>query len=209
MSEQVPGAFVTRDMTPHLQGQSHWSSFNIPALTFALSGSAACQSPLGDHVCSYYENFRYKLFAALQGGVDGLAAMKRVLMYNEWQTDPLQKDAGFAIAAREDLRPAKGDASGGSASGSASGPRAFGGIDGKITADSWMKEGNLRVTAVAGPTTQMQAPFCWSGQWADQWPKGQPRCFDFPWVVFEFDAKLQATEEAKRRADKEIKSDKY
>ena len=63
-----------------------------------------------------------------------------------------------------------------------------------------MKEGNLRVTAVAGPTTQTQAPFCWSGQWADQWPKGQPRCFDFPWINFDAKAKAQ------RRADKEIES---
>ena len=47
--------------------------------------------------------------------------------------------------------------------------------------------------------------FCWSGQWADQWPKGQAdRGFDCPsWV--DFDAK--ATGEAQRRADKEIESD--
>lgn len=61
---------------------------------------------------------------------------------------------------------------------------AYGALDSKITSDSWMKAGALRVSTTSGPTHMTQAPFCWTGQWAAQQPKGMPTCFDFPWLQY-------------------------
>jgi len=176
-AEQMPGQFVSHDVTPILQEQGYWSSFNIPYFerTFLTSGyTTGCKSPLGDFVCGYKQNFRFLLFQEQQPSAVDLQSFKHVMMYNEWQSNPLQRsNAQYAISARYDLRPEQ--------------PKAFGGIDGKITLDSWMRlpGAPLRVEVYSGPTTQTQKPFCWTGQWATQRPVGQPECFDFPWVQYQ------------------------
>jgi hypothetical protein len=176
IAEQMPGMFVTRDMTATLQDAGYWASFNIPyfRLTWILLGYEECTGPYGAYDCGYAQNFRNLLFESLQGGVVDLPSFQAVLMYNEWQSNPLQKGANYSIAARYDLLPAEQD------------PIAYGGIDGKVTLDSWMKDASLplRVSAVSGPTKDAQPPFCWTGQWAAQQPLGQPTCYDFPWVQY-------------------------
>lgn len=170
IAEQMPGMFSTKDVTPVLESTGAWNSFNIPALeiTYNVSGyNTGCQSPYGSWSCGYEGNFRQVLFAQLQDSVVDLASMQNVLMYNEFQTNPTQRGgAGWAIAARDDLRTIGGAT------------EAYGGIDCKITSDSWMKQKQLRVSTTCGPTHQTQAPFCWTGQWAAQQPKGTPTCYD-------------------------------
>jgi hypothetical protein len=85
--------FVTRDMTQHLQETTYWSSFNIPAFpaVYNISGYQMCTD--GAYVCSYYENFPYLLFQQLQSSVTDPASMQAALMYNEWQTNPLQRNS--------------------------------------------------------------------------------------------------------------------
>lgn len=86
----------------------------------------------------------------------------------DWQTDPLAYgDASNQIAARWDL--------------SVNGPDAGGAIDAKITSSALLAAGN--VSAIGGPTHEVQAVFTW-----DDWPtvphQGQPTRFDFDWVMF-------------------------
>jgi len=180
ITEQNMGLMLTADKTQHLQDTTHWSSFNIPYFpeNYWLSGQEHCFDKSDAYVCGYEENFRYKLFAELQPKVVDLPSMQNTLLYNDWQHDPLQRNSSrFAIAAREDL--------------DVSNPSAFGGIDTKITSDSWMKDGKLKVSAYSGPTNIDQPPFCWRGQWADKKPLGQPTCFNFPFVDFAMSSSQQ------------------
>src|SRR5690349_12281567 len=115
----MPGQFVTRDMTPTLQEQGYWSSFNIPAFneTYQVSGYEKC--PGGTYQCGYIGNFRQLLFVEQQQTVVDLPTMQAALLYNDWQQDPLQHNSSsFAIAARDDLRSVN--------------PGPYGGIDLKV-----------------------------------------------------------------------------
>ena len=152
----------------------------------------APRSPLGSLSLSlarssgYIGNFRQVLFEQLQGSVVDLPSMQSVMMYNEFQTNPTQRGgAGWAIAARYDLRtPSTGGP-----------PSAYGALDSKITSDSWMKAGQLRVSTTSGPTHMTQEPFCWTGPWAAQQPKGSPLCFDFPWIQYAVGEEMVIQEE--------------
>ena len=170
ISEQTPGLIVTRDFTSTLEKQGYWSSFNIPhpELTYYLSGYSLC--PDGPYECSYYENFRYLLFQEQQPSVVDLDTMQNILQYNDWQHDALQHNSSsFAIAARYDLTGAH--------------PSNYGGIDAKVTSDSWMKGGQLRVSASSGPTQSngRQQPFCWPESIK---PPGQPTCWKFGFTEY-------------------------
>jgi hypothetical protein len=52
----------------------------------------------------------------------------------------------------------------------------------------------MRVSVISGPTHQTQQPFCWTGQWASQYPKGQPECFDFEWIQYAAGAEVMEVE---------------
>jgi hypothetical protein len=175
ISEQMPGQFVTHDMTLTLQNQGYWSSFNIPAFreTYLVSGYDKC--PGDAYNCGYLTNFRYLLFQEVQASVVDLVSMQRAAMYNNWQNDPLQRNnSKYAIAAREDLMNVPN-------------PNSYGGIDCKITSDSWMKQGELRVSTISGPTTETQPPFCWSAAGGSNPPPlGQPTCFGFAWLQYTY-----------------------
>ena len=91
---------------------------------------------------------------------------------NNWQEDPLSEDDSCkAIACRRDLESAP----------SARYPS--GGLDGKAASVMGTRRAALPVVmARVGPTSDDQAPFCWSALPEEYVHRGQTDCFEFVWT---------------------------
>lgn len=172
VSEQIPGTYVAHDQTVVLQ-RGHWPSYNVPFYpeVYSRSGYPAMVAQRGvNH--SYQLAPRAQLFRRDADSALNFSEFKMLMRSNHYgEGDPLAPDADSAIAARADLR--------------ASDPVAGGAIDAKAVNVAMAQR--LQVAAVAGPTTEGQPAFSWTGTWAN-WTLnphyGQPTTFDFPWVVF-------------------------
>jgi hypothetical protein len=111
---------------------------------------------------------RAQIFRRDQDKAIDISTFKKLMRYNEWQTDPLSLgDACNSISARCDLN-----------SGSDAFP--FGGIDCKYT-DTTLSP-NLESHAVAGPTWQTQPVFAWNDEWTGIPHYGQDIVFGFDFV---------------------------
>jgi len=176
IGEQIPGFVIAQDMTPTLIDNGYWASYNIPYFPFIynISGYVPFFEKYGN-AYSHDHCARAKIFRRDQGGVQTLDDMKRIMRYNEWQTDPLSlQDACKGIAARCDLNPPWSDNPLNSYS-------PFGATDSKITSNQLSA---ARATiAVAGPTWDSQPPFAWTRQWEGVPHFGQPTVFAFDWVT--------------------------
>ena len=89
------------------------------------------------------------------------------------KADPLFPKPSAAIAARGDLVPGP------------VGARPGGAYDAKIASGA-MLAADLSVSAIAGPTTDDQPVFAWTGAWArqDVYPHyGHPSAFNFSWLT--------------------------
>jgi len=175
VAEQIPGYFVNHDQTDYVTKHGYWSSYNVPFYPFIYNISLYPQylAKYGDDY-SWSECARAKIFRRDQGGVSDMDDMRRIMRYNEYQTDPLsQHDAGKAISARGDLNVPW-----------LSQPYvpygAFGGIDSKITEASMVHD--RRAIAVSGPTWDAQPVFAWNEQWSQVPHFGHPTVFDFDYV---------------------------
>jgi len=176
VGEQVPGYLVSADMTSTLTDEGYWASYNIPYFSFIynISGYWPFYEKFGN-TYSHDECARAKIFRRDEAAVQTLLDMKRIMRYNEWQTDALsEQDSCRGISARCDLNPPW-------AVNTLNSYSAFGAIDSKITSNSM--SGARATAAVAGPTWDSQNPFAWTQQFKYVPHFGQPTVFAFDWLT--------------------------
>jgi len=176
IAEQIPGYIVSADQTSTLLEQGFWPSYNIPYFTsiYDLSNYPAYFAKYGD-MFSYSKCARAQIFHRDAHAVETMDDMKRIMRYNEYQTDPLSlKDACRGISARCDLNVPW-------LNNSLNGLAAFGGIDSKITNEKIVS--NFEAFVIGGPTWDSQPPFAWTQQWKHVPSFGCPTVYDFDWVV--------------------------
>jgi len=159
-----------------MQETGYWASYNIPYFPFVynISGYWPYFNKYGNE-WSWADCARAKIFRRDHGNVQSMDDMKRIMRYNEWQTDALSlQDSCKGISARCDLNPPW-------APNPLNSYSAFGAIDSKIT--NAAISGSRATVTVAGPTWDSQAPFAWTRQWEFQPHYGQPTVFAFDWVT--------------------------
>jgi hypothetical protein len=173
IAEQIPGFVVANDESSFLINQGFWPSYNVPYFPFIynISGYPAMFEKYGNEY-SYTMCPRAQIFRRDAPAVQTMDDMKRIMRYNQYQTDTLSlHDACKGISARCDLNaPWDGH-----------GWDAFGGIDSKITDNTMMK--TLSAWTVSGPTWDNQPPFAWTSTWAHQPSYGMPPVYDFTFQV--------------------------
>ncbi len=145
--EQMPGPFSqAADMTPFLNANSYWPSFNRPY--FKSVADVSCNTYWAQTfgpIWGYKDYSRYIIFAREHGTVTDVESLKRLIRYNNWSTDPASRipwcaacnppnDPALSIAARYDLIPLTQNYSNASAAVRAYlTPHYDGAIDAKIT----------------------------------------------------------------------------
>jgi len=176
--EQMPGQMFSDDVTDIVSAKGYWPSFNRPYFTqvFNAMGYEYYEQKYGD-IFSYYHTARYLIFQRDQHQVVTVFNMQNLMMYNDWQNDPLSNGyAGDSIAARFDLqipvqRPVEWLMRG-----------LHGNIDCKIT--SYLLLNASTISAISGPTHEQQVPFTWeTPEWNSTLHLGQPTVFDFEWQL--------------------------
>jgi len=174
--EQIPGKTRAADVTDVLVKQGYWSSFNIPFFEdiFNASGYPEQVAIYGDED-TYENNPRAKIFRRDQNLVTDLTAMKHMMRYNDYQTDPFSLGIPiWGVSARADLP------------GPADPPYikvAFGGVDSKAVSAVALST-KLTVAAISGPTTDQQIPFAWTA-FPHVSHVGLPPVFNFSWIDIE------------------------
>jgi len=183
VGEQLPGLFMSGDMTEVVNLQGYWASYNIPyfPLVFELAGYSAMQQEYGS-LFSYEACPRANIFRERQGQAQDLESLQTLMRYNDWQHDPLSLGCPEnAIAARLDLAPLN-------FTGTYCAPGLNGAINAKITSSTMVKQ--LQASIVAGPTHDTQPVFSWTPEIEEQFPGsphfGQPTTFDFEWLTVSF-----------------------
>jgi hypothetical protein len=173
---QIPGQVKTFDASLILSTQTYWGGFNIPYLYehYVALGLPNVLASTGDAENSWHNSSRYHIFARDHGKVSSADAHRRMLRYNQFQTDPLSRGSPVhAIAARQDLQQPL--------------PVLYGALDAKTTSASLMTGTSLDQCCMAvvqsGPTTDDQTPFNWASRpsWLARKPAGQPNLFNFTW----------------------------
>jgi len=168
--EQIPGYCESADVSPVINQQGYWPSYNIPYFPFiySISGYPEQFSQYGD-AYSYSKCPRAQIFNrdyAKAGTIDG---MQWIMRYNDYKNDPLSMgDPGNAISSRFDLETTD------------AGP--FGGLDSKIA--SYNMINRFTAIGISGPTYYQQPVFSWEN--FESTPHyGQPDVFNFGWQTFQ------------------------
>jgi len=176
--EQIPGFTKSMDVTPILQNNKFWGSYNRPFFKetnelsmFEKFAKAVGSTKEEKELFTYNQCPRAKIFAREHSRVTDLAGMKSLLRLNRYQTDAVSAGCpGNAIAARYDLKPT------GKCDVTALKPN--GATDAKVTNAALVAA--LTCEAVGGPSTDDQTPFDWS-KTAFKKPAGQPDLWNFAW----------------------------
>ncbi|EEC11986.1 secreted protein, putative, partial [Ixodes scapularis] len=180
--EQIPGLVMSKDVTPILEEQGYWASYNSPYFTeiFNESGLPALVEKYGDWY-TYDKSPRALMFKRDQEKAVDLRSVMKLMRYNDFTNDPLSRCTGCdppysaenAISARSDLNPANG-----TYPFKALGRRAHGGTDAKVTNFALFERQEFY--AVSGPTSDDQRPFRWSTSGFDNVSHaGHPDLWDF------------------------------
>lgn len=183
--EQIPGTAQIGDVTANLQRDGYWGSYNIPYFPniFNMSGYPALVQQYGSwfthDMCP-----RAQIFRRDEARVNDLDAMRKIMRYNQFQTDPLSRcnctppySAENAIASRSDLNPANGVYPIGALA-----RRCHGASDAKIATHQLMQR--FSTLAISGPTTDDQPPFDWrTANFPSYRHLGHPDVFDFDWEI--------------------------
>lgn len=180
--EQIPGLVMSKDVTPILEEQGYWASYNSPYFTeiFNESGLPALVEKYGDWY-TYDKSPRALMFKRDQEKAVDLRSVMKLMRYNDFTNDPLSRCTGCdppysaenAISARSDLNPANG-----TYPFKTLGRRAHGGTDAKVT--NFALFGRQAFYAVSGPTSDDQRPFRWSTSGFDNVSHaGHPDLWDF------------------------------
>jgi len=179
IAEQIPGFLVSGDETDFLQSNGYWPSYNIPYFPqiYNLSDYPVYYAKYGDGY-SYTKCPRAQIFHRDAPKVETMEDMKKIMRYNEYQTDPLSlHNACSSISARCDLNVPWTE-------NSSHNYAAFGGIDSKIT--DHVLVSNMEAHVVAGPTWDSQPPFAWTRQWEGVPWYGESQVYAFDFVKMGF-----------------------
>lgn len=174
VGEQAPGYWHAEDQTQTLS-YGYWPSYN-KALYQGTAARIGQDEMVRLHGTDYSYSLtpRAEIFRRDQGTVTNEAAMRRVLRYNQYRTDPLANHSACnQLACRGDLLPS---------------PVADGAVNAKFTSATRLAKGQLLF--VAGPTHDDQPVFDWSTAPASvqQTPHaGQPDRWDFDWAIYHRD----------------------
>jgi len=182
--EQIPGYVVADDQSSYLINQGFWPSYNVPFYPeiYNLSGYPEFYQKYGD-AYSYSECARAKIFHRDAHNVQTIDDMKKIMRYNEYQTDPFSLwDACRQIAARCDLNTPWSN-------NTYNGYNAFGAIDSKITDNTLIQK--LQAWAISGPTWDAQPPFAWTNAWENILHPGMPQVYDFDWELMDLNPNSQ------------------
>lgn len=188
--EQIPGLVVFEDLTQTLL-EGYWPSMNIPYFPeiYKQSGYPDFDDPELREDEEYYDMLlwlsytsspRSNIFRRDQSKVDSLDAMKSIMRYNGFQSDPYSKgNPVFSICGRGDLSdPASREARGC--------------YDSKVT--SYSLALNYRAEVINGPTRGSDhslPPFSWHEIENPPLHSGQPDGFEFEFEMMEPTAALQ------------------
>jgi len=168
IAEQIPDYIESGDVTDVVNSQGYWGSFYVPYFTIIFDAMGYPISELIDSEASRNCS-RALIFQRDAPQVQTLSDMKRIMQYNEWQTDEFSdKNPCHSIASRCDLSG-----------------NPFGAIDAKVTNHEMVLSVNALI--INGPTHQEQVPFNWSiSEWSSYVHYGQPEVFDFDWISTDF-----------------------
>ena len=171
VGEQAPGFWHAEDQTAVL-AYGYWPSYNK-----ALYPGTAARTGQDEMVAAHGNDYSYALtpraeiFRRDQGLVTDEGGMRRILRYNQFQTDPLaNRSACNQLACRGDLLHS---------------PVADGAVNAKFTSSARLAAQELLF--VAGPTADDQVPFQWSTAPPSVQAEphaGQPDRWDFDWGTF-------------------------
>lgn len=177
--EEIPGLVQGSDQTAQLR-MGYWPSYNVPFFrdVYLLSGYNDTRlGPDGDYQLAK----RAQIFRRDQATVTDMASLKRIMRYANYSDvyaiDGGKIDYGAAICMREDLDPES--------------PRAGGCYDSKVTSFNhgfW----ELSSEIVNGPSSTASdgaksvlgnAPFEWTGQFANAAHHGLPAKYAFDFIL--------------------------
>eukprot|EP01124_Arcella_intermedia_P007924 TRINITY_DN1490_c0_g1_i1.p1 TRINITY_DN1490_c0_g1~~TRINITY_DN1490_c0_g1_i1.p1 ORF type:complete len:540 (+),score=100.73 TRINITY_DN1490_c0_g1_i1:93-1622(+) len=176
IAEQIPGFVFSADKSDFLANGGFWPSYNIPYFieNYNISGYPSLFEKYGN-TYSYQNCARAQIFRRDAGKVQTLQDLKRIMRYNEYQTDPLSlQDACRSISARCDLNTPW-------TANPLNEYSAFGAIDSKVTDASLVKD--LKSWIVSGPAWDSQPPFAWTNQWKGVPRFGMPDVYAFPFIL--------------------------
>ena len=172
VGEQAPGFWHAEDQT-HVLAYGYWPSYNralYPGTRARVGQDEMVQTRGGYY--SYALAPRAEIFRRDQSLVTGEAGMRRILRYNQYQTDPfaVNRSACDQLACRGDLQKH---------------PVPLGAVNAKFT--SAARFAKQQMLFVAGPTHDDQPVFTWSTAPASVQKEphlGQPDRWDFEWALF-------------------------
>lgn len=189
--EQIPGSVEVRDMTPSLQSQGYFASYNLPLFKSINEKSQFVKysGKLNTEELQYAASTRARIFAAEQNKAQSVAAMETMMRFNDYlSADSLTKGCpANAIAARYDLPPRAGAVCENKSL------KLNGAIDGKVTSASMIaasSQTGVAMRLVSGPTNQAVPRFDWSNSAADPKELVSMRSvqtatrFEFAWAGF-------------------------
>lgn len=172
--EQIPGFIEKQDMTHLLSKETYWASYNRPYFKSINEKSMyAKYANIHGEMLTYRDNPRAKIFERDHKTVVDENTMKKLMMQNKFQTDPLSLGCpGNAIAGRFDLPAPKCTMA----------RVANGATDAKVTTSELVRKHGCH--AIAGPTHDDQPPFTWDDpHWRSEKHEGMPTSWSFNWVT--------------------------
>jgi len=178
IAEQIPGFVFSADKSDFLANGGFWPSYNIPYFieNYDISGYPDLFEKYGN-TYSYQNCARAQIFRRDASKVQNLQDLKKIMRYNEYQTDPLSlQDACRSISARCDLNTPW-------TTNPLNEYSTFGGIDSKVTDTTLVKD--LKSWIVSGPAWDSQPPFAWTNQWKDVPRFGMPDVYAFQFILSE------------------------
>ena len=212
--ENIPGPFSeSQDMTWFINKHKYWPSFNRPY--FKSVADKSCNTYYHEQygpLWGYYDYCRWEIFKRNQSDVVDIDSMKRLIRYNNWESDPFsvvpwcdkcdpKNGPSLSVAARYDL--ISPDYWVGTNVSQQTKDYLFphydGAIDAKITSfksfqtvttsssssSSRRRPGfTVKSYIIDGPTNDQQPTFDWSKPMGMPVDahRGQPDVFDFPWI---------------------------
>jgi len=178
IGSQIPGYFLSADVSNVVNTQGYWASYNVPYFPFIfdIAGYPALVKKYGNY-WSYEMCPRARIFRMRQGQVHDLKSMQALMRYNDWKNDPLSLNCPLnQISSRLDLAPVNNTVY-------FCAPGAFGAVNAKITSATLMKD--HKASVVGGPTHETLPPFGWTHEVEKEFPSafhyGQPKLFNFDW----------------------------
>jgi hypothetical protein len=172
--EQIPGKTVSTDVSSVLLEKKYWASYNVPYFTslFIELGYAEYAKIL-PLFYSYENSSRAQIFRRESESITSLDALKKLMRFNKWKTDPYSEESpAFAIASRFDLFNLMPNGMIPSFD--------YGATDAKVTSMKDLVPNHIAYV-VSGPTSDDQPVFSWT-QFPNSPHRGHPKLFNFSYI---------------------------